>query len=57
MINQQWVPEHDNIAGNCEADELATAGTTLQLESGKWGTYLPLATCRYLFDKHDTYIW
>ena len=44
-INWQWVPRNSDIPGNCEADELATAGINLQLDSGKEGIYMALATC------------
>ena len=47
----QQVPRHNDIHGNCEANDLATAGATLQLDSGIEGIYIPLATCRYLIDK------
>ena len=51
-INLQWVSEHNDIPGNCEADELARTGTTAQPESEKEEICMPLATCRYLIDKH-----
>ena len=35
-----------------EANELARTGITLQLDSGKEGNYMPLATCKYLIDEH-----
>ena len=34
-INLQWVPGHSDIPGNCEAEELARTGTTLQLTPEK----------------------
>ncbi|OFC59623.1 hypothetical protein BBW68_14995 [Candidatus Erwinia dacicola] len=51
-INLQWVPGHSDIPGNCEADELARIGTTLQLTSEKEGIFMPLATCKHLISEH-----
>ena len=41
---------HSDISGNCEADELARTGTTLQLTPEK--RVMPLATCKHLINEH-----
>lgn len=39
-INVQWVPGHNDIPGNCQTDELARAGKTLQLDSEEREIYV-----------------
>ena len=51
-INLKCVPVQSDIPSNCEAYKLARAGTTLQLGFGKEGIYIPVATYRYLIEKH-----
>lgn len=51
-INLLWVPGHRDIEGNCKADELARLGTTLPILADKRNIPIPLATCKWLIDKH-----
>ncbi|KAL7726147.1 hypothetical protein ACLKA6_002617 [Drosophila palustris] len=43
-----WVPGHQDIPGNCIADELARKGTTNFLLPDKEDTSMPLATCKLM---------
>ncbi|KAL7724672.1 hypothetical protein ACLKA6_012330 [Drosophila palustris] len=43
-----WVPGHQDIPGNCIADELARIGTTNVLLPDKEDTSMPLATCKLM---------
>ena len=53
-----WVPGHQDIQGNCIADELARRGTTDTLLPDKEGISMPLATCKLMLhnlfeEKHN----
>ena len=48
-----WVAEHQDIEGNCIADELATKGKTIEILQEKDTIWMPLATCG-LFIKQGT---
>ena len=41
-----WVPGHQDIEGNCIADELASKGTSVEILLGKDTIGMLLATCR-----------
>ncbi|KAM8708087.1 hypothetical protein ACLKA7_015114 [Drosophila subpalustris] len=43
-----WVPGHEDIPGNCIADELARRGTTDILLPDKEDISMPLATCKLM---------
>ena len=45
-IHLIWVPEHRNNPGNCQADELASLGTTLQVPPELACIGTPLSTCK-----------
>jgi len=45
-INLIWVPGHQNIGGNCIADELARQGTTADILRDKDTVGMPMATCK-----------
>ena len=45
-ITLTWVPGHRDIPGNCEADEFARLGTTLQVPAELECVGMPLATCK-----------
>ena len=47
------VPGHQDIEGNCIADELAREGTIVEILQGKDTIGMPIATCR-LFIKQGT---
>ncbi|XP_043072259.1 uncharacterized protein LOC122322860 [Drosophila grimshawi] len=47
VISLIWVPGHQDIEGNCKADELARKGTILPLLTDKEGISMPLATCKH----------
>ncbi|KAL7723990.1 hypothetical protein ACLKA6_001959 [Drosophila palustris] len=53
-----WVPGHQDIQGNCIADELARRGTTDTLLPDKEDISMPLATCKLMLhnlfeEKHN----
>ena len=43
-ITLLWVPGHQDIEGNCVADELARKGTTIEILQEKDRIAMPLAT-------------
>ncbi|KAM8702706.1 hypothetical protein ACLKA7_000836 [Drosophila subpalustris] len=56
-----WVPGHQDIQGNCIADELARRGTTDILLPDKEDISMPLATCKLmlhnLFEERHNVQW
>ena len=48
-----WIPGHQDIEGNCIADELASKGTTIEIFQEKDTIGMLLTTCR-LFIKQGT---
>ena len=48
-----WVPGHQDIEGNCIADELARKGTTIEVLQETDTIGMPIAACR-LFIKQGT---
>ena len=48
-----WVTGHQDIEGNCIADELARKATTIEMLEGKDTTGMSIAACR-LFIKPGT---
>ncbi|KAL7745058.1 hypothetical protein ACLKA6_008124 [Drosophila palustris] len=50
-----WVPGHQDIPGNCIADELARKGTTKLLLPDKEDTSMPLATCKLLLHNQSNH--
>ncbi|KAL7725889.1 hypothetical protein ACLKA6_000656 [Drosophila palustris] len=50
-----WVPGHQDIPGNCIADELARKGTTNFLLPDKEDTSMPLATCKLMLHNQSNH--
>ena len=52
VLHLIWVPGHNDIHGNCVADELARKGTSTPLNLERTHAEMPMATCRLLFRNH-----
>ncbi|XP_043070264.1 uncharacterized protein LOC122322381 [Drosophila grimshawi] len=57
VISLIWVPGHQDIEGNCKADELARKGTILPLLADKEGISMPLATCKLNIRRRSCSKW
>ena len=49
-ISLIWVSGHQDIEGNCIADELARKGTIIEIHQEK-DTIIPIGTCRLLINQ------